>query len=52
MSGWRGKSCVVGKAASMSLSRHPVAGEIEEAHLLARAPHLRGHGVEPAGDLP
>ena len=31
------------------LLRHAVAGEVEEADLLARAPHLRGHGLEPAG---
>ena len=34
------------------LPRHPVAGEVEEAHLLARAPHLLGHGLEPAGVAP
>ena len=34
------------------LLRHAVAGQVEEAHLLARAPDLRGHGLEPAGVPP
>jgi hypothetical protein len=34
------------------LRRYRVTGKVEEPHLLARAPHLLRHGLEPAGVPP